>query len=174
MLLTASQRAAPAAAQQLLAAALQRCGFAAKAAGSGKGSSGGGSGGDGGVVVRKDWGAVKLPEQVASAIPTTTLPGQAFVGDLRSTSGLGLGDGKTTHTSKWLTAGMKSPMDYIQEAEPIKVSGMVVASHGSDDPNLGCPVEYISLKGTSYEKPAVCKYTGNKFYSDDWKGGGHH
>lgn len=29
-----------------------------------------------------------------------------------------------------------------------------------DDPALGCPVEYISLKGTSYDKPAVCKYTG--------------
>jgi hypothetical protein len=110
-------------------------------------------------------------------------------------------------------------MEYIQEAAPIKVSGMVVASYGSewrrgwpgwkggwgglkkggcavlepnvagsrfaltpshpppaaaDDPNLGCPVEYISLKGTSADKPAVCKYTGNKFYSDDWKGGGHH
>lgn len=53
-------------------------------------------------------------------------------------------------------------MDYIQEAEPIKVEGMVVASHGTDDPNLGCPVEYISLKGTTYDRPAVCKYTGNK------------
>lgn len=53
-------------------------------------------------------------------------------------------------------------MDYIQECAPIKVSGMVVASYGSDDPNLGCPVEYISLKGTSIDKPAVCKYTGNK------------
>lgn len=32
---------------------------------------------------------------------TITLPGQAFVGDLRSTSGLGLGDGLTSHTAKW-------------------------------------------------------------------------
>ena len=39
----------------------------------------------------------------------------------------------------------------------------------ADDPALGCPVEYISLKGTSYDNPAVCKYTGNKYYSDDWK-----
>jgi hypothetical protein len=101
MLLTATQRAAPSAAQQLLAAALQRCGFAAKAGGSGKGSGGGGSSSS--VVVKKDWSAIKIPEQVLDAIPTTTLPGQAFVGDLRSTSGLGLGDGKTTHTSKWLT-----------------------------------------------------------------------
>lgn len=37
-----------------------------------------------------------------------------------------------------------------------------------DDPNLGCPVEYIDLKGSSKENPVVCKYTGNKFYSDDW------
>ena len=29
-------------------------------------------------------------------------PGQAHLGDLRSTSGLGLGDGLLSHTSKWL------------------------------------------------------------------------
>ena len=33
---------------------------------------------------------------------TITHPAQAFEGDLRSTSGLGLGDGLYTHTSKWL------------------------------------------------------------------------
>lgn len=27
-------------------------------------------------------------------------------------------------------------------------------------------VEYINLRGTSKDKPAVCKYTGNKYYSD--------
>lgn len=27
-------------------------------------------------------------------------------------------------------------------------------------------VEYINLRGTSKENPAVCKYTGNKYYSD--------
>jgi NADH dehydrogenase (ubiquinone) Fe-S protein 6 len=73
-----------------------------------------------------------------------------------------------------MQSGNKSPMEYIQEAAPIKVHGMVVASHGTDDPALGCPVEYISLKGTTRERPAVCKYTGNKYYSDDWKGGGAH
>jgi len=104
MLQTFSQRA-PEALPQLLQA-LQRS-FAAKAAG-GKSSSGGGSSNSsssagGSVVVKKDWKAVKLPETTASAIPETTLPGQAFVGDLRSTSGLGMGDGKNTHTSKWLT-----------------------------------------------------------------------
>lgn len=43
-----------------------------------------------------------------------------------------------------------------------------------DDPALGCPVEYINLKGTSRDNPAVCKYTGNKYFSDDWVGGGAH
>ena len=33
---------------------------------------------------------------------TITTQGAAFVGDLRSTSGLGLGDGLTSHTAKWL------------------------------------------------------------------------
>jgi hypothetical protein len=46
----------------------------------------------------------KLDEEIIGN--TTTLPGQAFVGDLRSTSGLGLGDGITTHTGKWLEVGV--------------------------------------------------------------------
>lgn len=33
---------------------------------------------------------------------TTTVPGQAFVGDLRSTSALEVGDGVFNHTKKWL------------------------------------------------------------------------
>ncbi|KAI8463806.1 MAG: NADH:ubiquinone oxidoreductase 13 kd-like subunit [Monoraphidium minutum] len=160
----AGVRAPAAAGAAPLLGALQRC-FAAKAGGAAAAAAGAGDA----VVAKKEWAAVKLPESTVAAIPLTTTPGQAFVGDLRSTSGLGMGDGKTTHTDKWLTAGAKSPMDYIQEAEPIKVSGAVVASYGSDDPSLGCPVEYISLKGTSIDKPAVCKYTGNKFYSDDWR-----
>lgn len=112
--------------------------------------------------------------QVAQTdIPTTT-GGAAFKGDLRSTSGLGIGDGIKNHTSKWLQGNQKSPMEYINEVEPIKVHGLVVASRGTDDPALGCPVCYINLKGTSYENPAVCKYTGNRYYSDDWKYGAHH
>lgn len=39
----------------------------------------------------------------------------------------------------------------------------------ADDPSLGAPVEYIDLRGTTREKPATCKYTGNKYYSLDWK-----
>eukprot|EP00887_Chlorella_sp_A99_P005620 scaffold1.g5620.t1 len=86
-------------------------------------------------------------------IPVTTTPGQAFVGDLRSTSALGVGDGIRTHTGKWLSGGGK-------------VRGLVVASYGVDDPSLGAPVQYINLKGTTH--------TGNKYYSDDWVGGGAH
>eukprot|EP00879_Flechtneria_rotunda_P003285 GHRR01003510.1.p1 GENE.GHRR01003510.1~~GHRR01003510.1.p1 ORF type:complete len:181 (+),score=70.33 GHRR01003510.1:193-735(+) len=125
------------------------------------------------LVPTKDWKAIKLPEATASTIPTVTAPGQAFVGDLRSTSGLCMGDDIHNHTEKWLQGGLKSPMEYIQSTPPIKVSGAVVASYGSDDPALGCPVEYINLKGTSYDNPAVCKYTGNKYYSDDWMHAGH-
>ena len=39
-----------------------------------------------------------------------------------------------------------------------------VLTNAADDPGLGCPVEYIDLRGTSREKPAVCKYTGNKYW----------
>ena len=33
---------------------------------------------------------------------TTTVAGQSFPGDLRSTSGLGFGDSLLDHTSKWM------------------------------------------------------------------------
>jgi len=35
-------------------------------------------------------------------------------------------------------------------------------------PHTHSQVEYINLRGTSKDNPAVCKYTGNKYYSDDW------
>jgi NADH dehydrogenase (ubiquinone) Fe-S protein 6 len=125
---------------------------------------------------------VEKAKEVATTLrqdePTTVLPGQAFVGDLRATSALCVGDGITNHSAKWLQKELggtqTSPLEYIMAAEPMKVKGLVVASYGVDDPALGCPVEYISLKGTTFDKPAVCKYTGNKYYSDDWKGGGGH
>ncbi|GFR41100.1 hypothetical protein Agub_g1744 [Astrephomene gubernaculifera] len=123
------------------------------------------------AVTSVDWSKVSVPSTIKD-IPET-IGGCTPKGDLRATSGLGLGDGIQNHTDKWLQGG-KSPMQYIDEVEPIKVKGLVVASHGSDDPALGCPVEYINLKGTSYENPAVCKYTGNRYYSDDWKYGAHH
>ncbi|KAL0035206.1 hypothetical protein WJX79_006028 [Trebouxia sp. C0005] len=33
-----------------------------------------------------------------------------------------------------------SPMEYVWRAEPIKVHGAVVASYGSENPALGCPM----------------------------------
>ena len=33
-------------------------------------------------------------------------------------------------------------------------------------PHTPAQVEYINLRGTSYENPAVGNYTGNKYYSD--------
>ena len=36
----------------------------------------------------------------------------------------------------------------------------VLGCDAADDPSLGCPVEYIDLRGTSVDSPAVCKYTG--------------
>lgn len=105
--------------------------------------------------------------------PQITVPGQAFPGDYRSTSALGTGDGLSNHTAKWWQPEMggtqTSPLEYCQGTEPIKVDSMVVASTGSEDDSLGCPVEYISLKGTTRENPAVCKYTGLKYYSDAWR-----
>jgi hypothetical protein len=38
------------------------------------------------LVPQKDWAAVKIPEQAAKDMPTTTSPGQAFVGDIRLTT----------------------------------------------------------------------------------------
>jgi NADH dehydrogenase (ubiquinone) Fe-S protein 6 len=110
--------------------------------------------------------------------PHITVPGQAFGGDYRSSSALGTGDGLSNHTAKWwqpeLGGSQKSPLEYCQSAEPIKVEGMTVASTGSDDASLGSCVQYISLKGTTRENPAVCKYTGMKYYSDAWKHGASH
>ena len=167
-----------------------------------------------------------------------TVTGAAFPGDLRSTSGLGTGDGIEDHTGKWLQVDLpdslicswppmhaavglgiafclttnsmsalqsdvsqgntKSPMQYVHEHEPMKVHGLTVASYGcasrahcgtapdfraclcklvpgsmlfsirlaADDPAMGAPVEYIDLRGTTRDKPATCKYTGNKYYSE--------
>lgn len=51
-------------------------------------------------------------------IPRATLPGQAFLGDLRSTSALGTGDGIATHTGKWLQGGQKVGAVLAQETAP--------------------------------------------------------
>jgi NADH dehydrogenase (ubiquinone) Fe-S protein 6 len=125
------------------------------------------------TVAKKDWSAVAVPAESAKT-PTTVPGGQAFGGDLRSTSGLCQGDGITTHTAKWLQGdGVKSPMEWIREAEPIEVHAPVVASTGGGDPALGCPVEYINLRGTTRDNPAVCKYTGDRFWAPKEYWGGH-
>lgn len=129
------------------------------------------------AVAAKAVATASKPTSIAIAeenIPRTTMIGQSFVGDLRSTSGLGVGDGCKTHTSKWLQGDQTSPLEYIQATEPVKVHGLTVACYGVEDPALGAPVQYINLKGTTRDSPAVCKYTGNKYYSDDWVGGGAH
>jgi hypothetical protein len=176
--------------------------------------------------------AGSLPKPIKEkGTPTIEEGRQAFEGDLRSTSGLGVADGIANHTGKWLQVchepsallqrisaatnaclivqdpmidldvlfmfGMptvsrflavyhplcivqgdaRTPMAMLREEPPKKVSGLRVASvggDGDDHPALGCPIEYIDLRGTTPEKPAVCKYTGNKYYSDDWIGGGAH
>lgn len=43
-----------------------------------------------------------VPPSDIDAQTIKVTPGQAHLGDLRSTSGLGLGDGLLSHTSKWL------------------------------------------------------------------------
>jgi hypothetical protein len=55
------------------------------------------------LTVAPEWkaGVAKPAKQSEDGI-TIVKPGQAFVGDLRSTSGLELGDGIMDHTRKWL------------------------------------------------------------------------
>jgi hypothetical protein len=45
---------------------------------------------------------ILVPEGAEFPIPTTIPGGQAFPNDMRSTSGLSIGDGIATHTGKWL------------------------------------------------------------------------
>jgi hypothetical protein len=49
--------------------------------------------------------AGSLPKKLGQNEPVITEGRQAFEGDLRSTSGLGLGDGISNHTGKWLQVG---------------------------------------------------------------------
>eukprot|EP00798_Chlamydomonas_sp_ICE-L_P003495 gene3495-13561_t len=121
------------------------------------------------AVALTDWKAVAatIPKDTLASIKSTVGGGQAFGDDLRSSSGLGAGDGLTSHTDKWMQGG-KSPMEWIREAAPIDPHPPpppTTTLPAADDPLLGCPVEYINLKGTSKENPAVCKYTGNRFWS---------
>lgn len=50
------------------------------------------------------WSSSSLQKKMESdGLPTIEEGRQAFEGDLRATSGLGLGAGLTSHTSKWLS-----------------------------------------------------------------------
>lgn len=51
-----------------------------------------------------DWKSVPVPAATVKDIPET-IGGIVPKGDLRATSGLGLGDGISNHTDKWLTVG---------------------------------------------------------------------
>ena len=49
-------------------------------------------------------------------------------------------------------------MAMLREEPPKKVSGLRVASvggEGDDHPSLGCPIEYIDLRGSTPENPAA-------------------
>merc|ERR1711977_133645 len=100
--------------------------------------------------------------------PTTTAPattnsqGAAFPNDLRSTSGIGKGDNLETHTSKWLSEG-EGPMEMINRVPPKAVDTKIVACRGGQF-QLGHPVEFLKVYGTTEAEPAVCKYCGLRYY----------
>ena len=48
----------------------------------------------------------------------------------------------------------------ISVAKGSGLGSYISSWHTAEDPALGAPVEYIDLRGTSYDSPAVCKYTG--------------
>lgn len=64
--------------------------------------------------------------------------------------------------------GREGPMEMIARVEPIAVESKVVACRGGQN-QLGHPVEFIKVYGTSKDEPAVCKYCGLRYYFD-----GHH
>ena len=75
-----------------------------------------------------------------------------------------------TRSSSLLPAqeGREGPMEMIARVEPIAVESKVVACRGGQN-QLGHPVEFIKVYGTSKDEPAVCKYCGLRYYFD-----GHH
>ena len=70
-----------------------------------------------------------------------------------------------THTSKWLSEGREGPMEMIQRVPPAPVKANVVACRGGQS-QLGHPVEFIKVLGTTLEEPACCKYCGLRYYHD--------
>jgi uncharacterized Zn-finger protein len=46
----------------------------------------------------------------------------------------------------------------------VAVHDHTAVCYGSDDTNLGHPVEYIILNDTSKDHPATCKYCGLRYF----------
>lgn len=61
-----------------------------------------------------------------------------------------------------------SIQEYNQAIIPLdKVHGSPMARYKSRELGLGL-VDFICLRGTSNEAPAMCQYTGNMYFSEDW------
>eukprot|EP00898_Chlorokybus_atmophyticus_P008714 jgi/Chlat1/8844/Chrsp91S08183 len=68
------------------------------------------------------------------------------------------------HTAKWMqNTSLKSPMERIWAAPPIKVHGMIAACEGGTDPAVGHPLEFIQLLPG---QEAICKYCGLRYFPD--------
>ena len=71
-----------------------------------------------------------IPLRSKTSDGSITVAGQAFMNDTRSTCGVGLGDGISNHTAKWHAAGEaagRTPIEYCQAAEPIRVHGVIAS-----------------------------------------------
>lgn len=66
------------------------------------------------VVPTFDWKKVPVPSTTAKDIPVT-VKGATPAGDLRATSGLGLGDGIKNHTDKWLDVSLWCWMQVVRD-----------------------------------------------------------
>ncbi|ACO62905.1 predicted protein [Micromonas commoda] len=78
----------------------------------------------------------------------------------------------TAHTDKWLEAAVPSPMEMINEIEPIpihadrvscKSKGACMDRYG-ERVGLGAPNTYYQLNSTTKDAPVKCKYCGLRFY----------
>merc|ERR1711920_366194 len=72
-----------------------------------------------------------------------------------------------THTDMWMQGDGPSPMEMVQQAEPIAAkSPWVACNHGNDGPcGLGAPIVYLNVSHATKDRPAVCKYCGLRFYN---------
>ena len=77
----------------------------------------------------------------------------------------------TPHTDKWLEAAVPSPMEMINEIEPIPIHADRVSckSEGACMDRYGermgrAPNTYYQLNSTTKDAPVKCKYCGLRFY----------